>query len=121
MDHFKSSIIQLVGIDPTLEIERIKKEKQQQKVNANMPALSCFQKCVYAFKRRHDQQTLGLINEINDNSQETTNTMSATIQNELNFVYDVKDVILDLSCVNFIDTQGISGLVQVSVIYLMLS
>ena len=97
-----------MGINPTTEIERIKKERAREE-KANATSQNFMQKFLKCFQRK----------KVSD----IENTIPAAIRcidmNEYpakrstnNF--NIKHVIIDCSCVNFIDSQGVNGILQVS-------
>jgi len=115
VDNFKYRIVKLVGIDPAQEIAKMKKEKAQEEKEAKIksPAASesCFKKMLKKFKRKPiaDVDHLDADTFASDKNQiELDSSPSKYLPN-----FAIKHVIIDCSCVNFIDSQGVNGILQV--------
>ena len=113
VDNFKYRIIKLVGIDPATEIIRINKEKAndekklQVSENVNTNFMS---KILKKFKRKQ----IAVVEELHINNfpiviEEKEISSKNYLKN-----FNIKHVIIDCSCVNFIDSQGVNGILQVS-------
>ena len=101
----------MVGIDPAAEKIRLKKEKFNE--DKKLPALenskpNFLSKILQKLKRKQitviDEQ---LVNNIPVLNEETSSKIHLK-------PFDVKHIIIDCSCVNFIDSQGVNGILQVS-------
>ena len=109
-----------MGINPANELERMRKERQKEahdeEVNAaNSSSQNCFQKLMKRFLRQKQLRA-----QAENNLAENIQNVPAAIRcihkpdyPESNRL-DVKYVIVDCSGVNFIDSQGVNGLLQVS-------
>ena len=90
-----------------MENERSIEEK------ANARSVNCFQKFLKIFRRK----------QVADIKDDDVNTIPAAIRcihepiypdkNKNNFT--IKHIIIDCSCVNFIDSQGVNGILQVNI------
>ena len=115
MDNFKYRIVKLVGIDPAQEIAKMKKEKAQEEKEAKkmspVESENCFKIMLKKFKRK----PIADVDHLDaDNFASVKNPIeidSSPLKYWPNLA--IKHVIIDCSCVNFIDSQGVNGILQV--------
>ena len=106
--------MKLVGINPAEVMSKVKKEKSiiEKSLKANDEGL--IQKLKKRFSKKSQvgmQEKSTGANSISDLESQIAN--SEKIKNLLNF--RIKHIVIDCSCVNFIDSQGVNAIIQVSI------
>ena len=105
--------MKLVGINPAEVMSKVKKEKSiiEKSLKANDEGL--IQKLKKRFSKKSQvgiQDKSTGATSISDLENQIAN--SEKIKNLLNF--RIKHIVIDCSCVNFIDSQGVNAIIQVS-------
>ena len=115
VDNFKYRIIKLVGIDPARETALMKKEMARDEKEAKKASLatseSCFKTLINKIKRKPIADIEHL--NINNNFSSIANQKEEIDASKYLPNFAIKHVIIDCSCVNFIDSQGVNGIFQV--------
>ena len=112
VDNFKYKIMKLVGINPAEVMNKVKKEKsliEKSLKAANNEGFIKKLKNRFSKNSKVGVQEIPDVNSANDLESQINN--NEKIKSLLNF--KIKHLVIDCSCVNFIDSQGVNAILQV--------
>ena len=115
VDNFKYKIMKLVGINPAEVMNKVKKEKSI--IEKSLKAVSN-EGFIKKLKNRFSKKSKVGVQETPDvnlaNDLESQINNSEKIKSLLKF--KIKHLVIDCSCVNFIDSQGVNAILQVVIL-----